>query len=56
MVNFYSKIDPVRSLCYIGTQIGHIIVYCTGWVLDKAPHTKETLSNFVKFWTPVNGT
>ena len=48
--------DPVRSLCYIGHQIGHVIVYYTGWVLDRAPRTKETLSDFVKFWISINGT
>ena len=36
--------------------MGHVIVYCTSWVLDRAPRTKKTLSNFVKFWIPVNGT
>ena len=40
--------DPERSLCYIGFQIGHVIVYCIGLVLDRAPRTKETLSEFVK--------
>ena len=48
--------DPMWSLCYIRPQIGHVIVYCTGWVLDKASRTKETLSNFFKLWIPVNGT
>ena len=36
--------------------MGHVIIYCTSWVLDRAPRTKETLSDFVKFWIPVNGT
>ena len=35
--------------------MGYVIVYCTGWVLDRAPHAKESLSNFVKFWILVNG-
>ena len=26
--------------------MGHVIVYCVGWVLDRAPRTKETLSDF----------
>ena len=47
--------DLMRSLCYIGHQIGHIIVYCIGWVLDRVPRIKETLSDFVKFWIPING-
>ena len=34
--------------------MGHVIVYCTCWVLDRAPRTKETMSDFVKFWIPVN--
>ena len=46
MVNFYSEMDLVWSLCYIGPQIGHVIVYCIGWVLNRAPCTKETLSDF----------
>ena len=37
-------------------RMGHVRVYCTGWVLDRAPGTKETLSDFVKLWIPVNGT
>ena len=48
--------DLERSLFYIGPRIGHVILYCTGWVLDKAPRTKETMSDFVKFWIPINGT
>ena len=36
--------------------MGHVIVYSTSWVLDRAPRTNETLSNFVKFWISVNGT
>ena len=48
--------DLVQSLCYIGSQMGHVIVYCTSWVLDRSPHTKETMSDFVKFWIPINGT
>ena len=56
MVNFYSKMDLVQSLCYIEPRMGHVIVYCIGWVLDRALHTKETLTNFVKLWIPVNGT
>ena len=36
--------------------MGHVIVYCIGWVLDKAPYTKETLSDFAKLWILVNGT
>ena len=48
--------DLVRSLCYIGPWMGHVIVYRIGWVLDRAPRTKETLSVFVKLWIPVSGT
>ena len=46
MVNFYLKMDPVRSLCFIGPRMGHVIVYCTCWVLDRDPCTKETLFDF----------
>ena len=35
--------------------MGHVIVYCTSWVLDRSPRTKETMSDFVKFWIPING-
>ena len=46
----------VRSLCYIGPRMGHVIVCYTGWVLDRAPRIKENLSDFVKLWISVNGT
>ena len=36
--------------------MGHVIVYCIGWVFDRAHRTKDTLSDFVKLWIPVNGT
>ena len=48
--------DLVRSLCYIAPRMGHVIIYCTGWVLDRALHTIETLSDFSKLWIPINGT
>ena len=48
--------DSVWSLCYIGSWMGHVIVYCVGWVLDRAPRTKETLFDFFKLWISVNGT
>ena len=48
--------DFVQSFCHIRPRIGHVIVYCIGWILDRPPRTKETLSDFVKFWIPVNGT
>ena len=47
--------DPVRSLCYIMPRMVHIIVYCTSWILDRAPYTKKTMSD-VKLWIPVYGT
>ena len=56
MVNFYSKRGSVRALCYIGPRMGHVIVYCTGWVLDRAPCTNETMSDFFKLWILVNRT
>ena len=40
--------DPVRSLYYIGSRMGHVTMFYTYWILDKAPRTKETLSDFVK--------
>ena len=48
--------DPMRSLWYVGLRMSHVIVYCTGWVLDRAPCIKEALFDFVKFWIPINGT
>ena len=30
--------------------------YGISWVLDRAPRTKETLSDFIKLWIPINGT
>ena len=48
--------DLVRSLCYIEPWMGHVIDYCIGWVLDRALRTKETMSDFVKFWIPINRT
>ena len=44
------------SLCYIGSRMGNVIVYCIGCVLDRAPRIKETMSDFVKLWIPVNRT
>ena len=37
--------DQAWSL-FIGPRMGHVIIYCTGWVLDRALGTKETLSDF----------
>ena len=48
--------DSVRLLCYIKPRMDNVIVFCTCWVLDRAPHTKETMSDFVKFRIPINGT
>ena len=38
--------------------MGHVIIYCIGWVLDRTPHTKETLFVFffTKLWILVNET
>ena len=56
VVNFYSSMDSVWSLCYIGPRMSHVMVYCTGWILDRAHRTKETMSDFVKLWILENGT
>ena len=40
--------DPVWSLCYIRHWMRYVIVYGTGWVLDRASRTKEALSDFFK--------
>ena len=44
--HFYSQVDPVRSLYYIGPWMGHVTMFCTRWILDRAPHTKETMFDF----------
>ena len=36
----------MRSLYYIAPQMGHAVIFCTGWILDRAPRTIETLSDF----------
>ena len=49
--------DLVRSLCYIGPRMGRVIVYCTGWVLNRALCIKEIMPDFfVKLWIPINET
>ena len=35
--------------------MGYVMIYCLGWIFYRAPRTKETLSDFVKLWIPVNG-
>ena len=36
--------------------MGHVVL-CIGWELNRAPRTKETMSDFfVKLWILVNGT
>ena len=44
--HFYSKVNPVRSLYYIGSRMGHVTMFCTSCILGKALRTKETLSDF----------
>ena len=36
----------MRLLYYIGSRMGHDTMFCTGWILDRAPRTKETMSYF----------
>ena len=36
----------MRSVYYIGSRMGQVAMFCTGWILDRAPRTKETLSDF----------
>ena len=43
---FYSEVDPVTSLYYMGPRMGHVTMFYTSWILDRASYTKETLSNF----------
>ena len=44
--HFYSQVDPVRSLYYIGHRIDHVTMFCISWILDRTSRTKETLSDF----------
>ena len=48
--------DLVRSLYYIGPQMGHVTMFCTSYILGRAPRKNETLSDFVKLWVPIKGT
>ena len=54
--HFYSYVDPVRSLYYIGSRMGHVTMFCRGWIMDRAPYTKVSMRFFVKLWILVNGT
>ena len=49
VVTFYLLMDSVRSLCYIGSRMGHVIVYCIGWVLVELPVQRRLYPIFVKF-------
>ena len=51
-------INRPGAVIVFGPQIGHVIIYCTGLVLDRVPHTKKTRSFFFfsKLWILVNGT
>ena len=56
---FYMNVNKWTQYCHcviLGLRWGHVIVYCTSWVLDRVPLTNETFSNFVKSWISVNGT
>ena len=48
--------DLMLSLCYIGPRMGHVMVYCISWVLDRVARTNETLLDFVKLWISINET
>ena len=57
MVNFYSKIDPVRSFCYIGPRMGAcdcIVVQVGFWI--ELPVQRRLYLIFVKLWIPINET
>ena len=44
--NFYSLMDPVRSLCYIGIRMGHGIICHTCCILGRTSCTNETIFDF----------
>ena len=44
--HFYSYMDLVQSFCYIGPQMGDVILYPIGCILGRAPRIKETMSDF----------
>ena len=54
--------DMNRWTCEVNTTsvdtLDRLRLYCyTGYMLGKAPRTKETLSDFfVEIWIPINGT
>ena len=37
----------MRSLYFVGPRMRHVTMFCTSWILDRAPRTKETLSDFL---------
>ena len=46
----------VRSLYYIGPQIGHVTMFCTGCILGRATVQRRLCPIFVKLCVPVKGT
>ena len=46
----------MRSLCYIGPQMGHVIVYFEVGFLIELHVQRRICPIFVKLWIPVNGT
>ena len=38
----------------LGPECVMLLYNCTSWVLDRAPHTKETLSDFCQIMDPSN--
>ena len=35
----------MRSLYYIGPQMGHVTMFCTSCILGRAPRIMETVKN-----------
>ena len=57
MVNIYHRWIRFGHYIMLGPEWVMLLYNCTGWVLDIAPRTNETLSDFfIKFWILVNGT
>ena len=44
--------DPVRSLYYIEPQMGHVTMFCTSWILDRALIQRRLCLVFVKIMEP----
>ena len=57
MVNIYHRWIRFGHYIMLGPEWVMLLYNCRGWVLDIAPRTNETLTDFfIKFFILVNGT